>query len=264
MSELPLVVICQQDNRRREAAEMAEQLRVPLLFAVSPADLAEPDYALVFAEAVFLQHTGRKVPGPVKVDFLAGAVDHRRRFGGGKGQMIARACGLQGSFVPHILDATAGLGRDAFVLASLGCRLELLERSPVVYALLRDGLARGLAQGSPEQQQILARLHLRNADALDYLREQPGASVDVVYLDPMFPERQKSADVKKEMRAFHQVVGEDADAAGLLEAALRVARYRVVVKRPRKAPPLAARPPAYSLEGKSSRFDIYALRKIPG
>ncbi len=262
MPELPLVIICQQDARRREAAGLAERLQVPLLFAVNPADLTEPDYALVFADFVFLQQTGRKAPGPVVVDFLAGAVDHRRRFGGGKGQMIAKACGLQAGKLPRILDATAGLGRDAFVLASLGCELTLLERSPVVFALLSDGLARGLAQGTAEQQQIVARMHLQNADALDYLHAQADASADVVYLDPMFPERQKSADVKKEMRVFHSLVGDDADAAGLMEAALRVARYRVVVKRSRRAPVLGGRPPSYSLEGKSSRFDIYALRKM--
>lgn len=265
MSDLPLVVICQQESRRREAATSAEQMGVPLLFSVAPADISEPTYALVFAERVFLQQTGRKVPGPVQVDFFTGAAEHRRRFGGGKGQMIAKACGLQGKVLPGVLDATAGLGRDAFVLASLGCEVRLLERSAVVYALLADGLAHAAARAeNAEQAAIIERMQLKRGDALVDLRQRPEDSEDVVYLDPMFPERQKSADVKKEMQVFHRIVGADIDAAGLLEAALRVARYRVVVKRPRKAPNLADRPPGFCLEGKSSRFDIYPLKKMPG
>ena len=81
-------------------------------------------------------------PGPTRVDFVHGAVAHRRQFGGGKGQMIARAIGIASGVRPTILDATAGLGRDAFVLASLGCAVTLIERHPLVAALLEDGLQR--------------------------------------------------------------------------------------------------------------------------
>jgi len=264
MSESPVVVICQNESQRRAAAHLAERLHVPLLLAIDPVELTEPDYALVFAERVFLQQTGRKAPGPVLVDFLAGSLEHRRRFGGGKGQALAKACGLDKKKPLHILDLTAGLGRDGFVLASLGCEVRMLERSPLVHALLSDGLMHGQAQGTLEQQEILARMQLELADALEYLPQQPEDSVEVVYLDPMFPERQKSADVKKEMRSFQHLVGEDPDADELLEAALRVAYYRVVVKRSRRAPFLAARSPSYSLEGKSTRYDIYALRTLLG
>ena len=88
-------------------------------------------------------------------------------------------------------------------------------------------------------------------------------SIDVVYLDPMFPERKKSAKVKKQMQAFHAIVGTDADADGLLALALNVATYRVVVKRPAGANYLAEKKPSYSLEGKSTRYDIYTLKKLP-
>ena len=85
---------------------------------------------------------------------------------------------------------------------------------------------------------------------------------DVVYLDPMFPARQKSAAVKKEMAMFHHLVGEDHNDASLLQLALEHARFRVVVKRPKGAPFFAEQAPSLSQEGKSGRFDIYALNKI--
>ncbi|WP_347331225.1 class I SAM-dependent methyltransferase [Marinimicrobium locisalis] len=265
----PLVVICRVAERQAEAARAAHELEVPLLMNAKPEALESPAFALVYdTPHLALYHTGRKVPGPVFVDFLGGAVDHRRRFGGGKGQMIGKAVGLKAHVYPSVLDVTAGLGRDAFVLATLGCSVHMLERSALVYRLLQDGLARAKAGAAhtadAELLTILERLSLQAAEGCPVLSsvaadQQP----DVVYLDPMFPERQKSADVKKEMRAFHRLVGADADADDLLGPALDAARYRVVVKRPRKAPDLAGRPPSHRVEGKSSRFDVYALRKLP-
>jgi 16S rRNA (guanine1516-N2)-methyltransferase len=72
--------------------------------------------------------------GAVYVDFVEGKARHRRQFGGGKGQDIAKAIGLHKFKNPRVIDATAGLGREAFVLASLGCHLTLLERSPIIHA----------------------------------------------------------------------------------------------------------------------------------
>jgi len=82
---------------------------------------------------------------------------------------------------------------------------------------------------------------------------------DVVYLDPMYPERQKSAAVKKEMAYFHQLIGsaQNTDDAELLAAARDVATKRIVVKRPRLGALLAQCTPAYQYSGKSTRFDIY-------
>lgn len=256
------VIICNNTDRREQAVTMARRLGVEILFDVSPGEITAPDFALVYQpDALELAHTGRKAPGPIRCDFSSGAVNHRRQFGGGKNQMIAKACGIGSQVKPHILDATAGLGRDAFVLATLGCRVQLVERNPVVYELLNDGLIR--AQNHPDTSlvAIISRMELAEADARVFM--QGTDQFDVVYLDPMFPERQKTAQVKKEMRAFHSLVGGDQDADELLQSALDLARFRVVVKRPRKAPYLAGRSPGYSLEGKSCRFDIYALRKLP-
>lgn len=197
--------------------------------------------------------------GGIKVDFVEGASAHRRKFGGGRGQDIAKAIGLKHGFAPHVLDATAGLGRDAFVLASLDCQVTLMERMPVVAALLDDGLARGKL--SNEVGDIVSRMQLISASAID---DMPLArQVDVVYLDPMYPHREKSAAVKKEMRVFQALVGEDLDADALLAPALNLAQYRVVVKRPSYAPPLNEQQPNTSIKMKKNRFDVYTNKAIP-
>ena len=198
--------------------------------------------------------------GAVRADFLAGAAAHRRQYGGGSGQMIAKAVGLQPGVRPSVLDATAGLGRDAFVLAELGCSMTLIERQPIVCALLADALQRAAAD--VEVAAIVARMPLVCGDAIELMRAWRGTAPQVIYLDPMFPERDKSAQVKKEMRVFRALAGGDDDAPELLAAALALASHRVVVKRPRKAPAIAGQPPAYALAGKSSRFDIYAKRAL--
>lgn len=268
LAHAPLWVVCQAPALMLQAQTLAEQLQQPLHINLELAALSAPEFVLVLdQQGVALQQTGRKAPGPIRAEFAEGAVDHRRKFGGGKGQMIAKAVGVKAGVYPKVLDATAGLGKDAFVLATLGCYVQLLERSPVVHALLADGLARARehsAYEDPELAQIVARMELLAVDSQNYLGQIADAErPDVIYLDPMFPDRQKSADVKKEMAAFHHVVGKDEDADSLLDKALAKANYRVVVKRPRKAPHLANRTPSYQLEGKSSRYDIYTLKKLP-
>lgn len=268
-----LAVVASAAEWLSAAQALARELDIPCLDCREPATINEPAYVLQRGERLQLCATGRKAPGPVAVDFVGGALAHRRRYGGGKGQQIARAVGLRSGFYPRVVDATAGLGRDAFVLASLGCEVHMLERNPVVRALLRDGLER-LQRAAMEDRELAAiarRLTLEEGafsavgySAVEWLAEQPTESVPVVYLDPMFPERGKSAKVKKEMVAFHQLVGGDEDADALLEPAYAACYYRTVVKRPRLAPFLAEKKPALSLEGKSGRFDIYTRHGVPG
>ncbi|MDR5862590.1 class I SAM-dependent methyltransferase [Halomonas campisalis] len=200
---------------------------------------------------------------PLAVEFASGRAAHRRRFGGGRGQLIARACGLGQGVTPAVVDATAGLGRDAFVLASLGARVLLIERVAAIVALLEDGLVRALAD--PETAEIAARMQLVAGDAtcdLEALVAKAAFPPQVIHLDPMFPHRDKSALVKKEMRLFRTLAGDDQDAPRLLEAALDVASHRVVVKRPRKAPPIAGPAPRHVIEGKTSRYDLYVHRSL--
>lgn len=194
--------------------------------------------------------------GGVLVDFASDAATFRRLHGGGKKEAIAKAVGLKGQQSLQILDATAGLGRDAFVLASLGCKVDMIERSPVVAALLADGLNRA-AHDPNIGNWIPLRMSLQHAIGYELLANWQGVTPDVVYLDPMFPHRKKTAAVKKEMRLFQQLLGPDQDANLLLEPALALAKKRVVVKRPAAAPYLAEVKPSLELQGKANRFDVY-------
>lgn len=222
---------------------------------------ADADFVLQLGvEGLQFVELGPQAPGAVRVDFVEGAVAHRRLFGGGTGQMIAKAVGVQPGVRPQVLDATAGLGRDAFVLASLGCAMTLIERQPLIAALLEDGLAR--ARQSVEVAPIAAQMRLLQGNAIELLSAWTDEAPQVIYLDPMFPHRDKSALVKKEMRLFRPLVGDDLDAPALLAAALALASHRVVVKRPRKAPCIEGAKPSYVLEGKSSRYDIYAKKAL--
>ena len=193
--------------------------------------------------------------GAINVDFITGAVAHRRKFGGGKGQSIAKAVGLNKGATPVVLDATAGLGRDGFVLASLGCKVILHERHPVVAALLYDGLQRAYndSEIGPWMQQNMSLIFGSSHTLLAQCDSVP----DVVYLDPMFPHREKSALVKKEMRVFQELVGGDTDADDLLEFAYPLASKRVVVKRPDYAPFLNDKTPSMQIKTKKNRFDVY-------
>lgn len=209
-------------------------------------------------QGVHLQQQGPAAPGPVKVDFVNGATAYRRIHGGGAGQAIAKAIGLQHKKNLHIYDATAGMGTDSLMLASLGCTVSMTERNPVVAALLQDGLQRALLD--TQCQPIAARMHLHHMPAVQFMRQAIAAAqqFDVVFLDPMFPHDEKNtAQVKKNMQVFRSLVGRDEDADELLPLALQLARYRVVVKRPRKSPFLNQQKPSMSLEGKANRFDIY-------
>ena len=250
---------------REPAILLANKIQLPIHSSGS----THYDFLLSLSDTgLSLVPSAAKGYGAISCDFASGANNHRRRFGGGNGQSIAKAVGVSGKFNPSVLDLTAGLGADGFVLASLGCSVTLVERNPVVYSLLADGLARAAVVAGVDTvlAGIIDRIHLIEADSGDYLQQLllSGSATDVVYLDPMFPERKKSAKVKKEMQAFHSIVGSDADADSLLGLALGMATHRVVVKRPTGAPHLAGSRPSYSLEGKSTRFDIYALKKLPG
>ena len=195
---------------------------------------------------------------PVQADFLSTHAEYRRRHGGGRGQALARAAGLRHGHTPTVIDATGGLGRDAFVLASLGCEVTLIERQPVIAALLEDGLERARAASGPAAE-AARRMTLVHADAIHWLASKPVPVADVIYLDPMYPARGKSALPGREMQLLQQVAGADEDVTALLEAALAAAGRRVVLKRPRLAPQPSGPAPEASLTGKSTRYDIYPV-----
>jgi 16S rRNA (guanine1516-N2)-methyltransferase len=267
--KMPNIFISYADNSFLcQATELSAQLNLPLMDLSSGVHkkAIRTDYSVHFSPAglSFISHA--KAHGAVSCDFTAGANRHRRNFGGGNGQMIAKAVGLSGKFYPKVLDVTAGLGADAFILASLGCQMQLIERNPIVHCLLRDGLHRAVLSGIEDSDlaEIINNINLLNEDSIDHLAAiEPHSRPDIVYVDPMFPVRKKSAQVKKEMQALHQIVGGDEDAGRVLDLALDKALYRVVVKRPAHSEYLGNLKPNYSLEGKSTRYDIFALKKIP-
>ncbi len=260
MQDLASLLSIFADSAQREVAERFS-LRCGIPFCKHDSwQQADTPYVMVYAEScVSLVQTGKGAPGPVSASFLGGKNVHRLKFGGGKGQLIAKAVGLKSGVIPHVLDCTAGLGRDAFVLASLGCRMTLLERSPVVAELLSSALDEARES---ELAEIVERMCLFNADAIDWLATYAGDAPDVIYLDPMYPHREKSSQVKKEMRLFHDLVGQDQDDAALLARALETARCRVVVKRPRKGSAIEGQTPSFQLQGKSCRYDIYTKASL--
>jgi 16S rRNA (guanine1516-N2)-methyltransferase len=208
----------------------------------------EGDLMVEFAAGrLQLRDTRQGAPGPVWADFESAAIETRRE--AGRGLLLAKAVGVKKGVMPTVLDATAGLGRDAYTLAALGCEVTAAERSGVVAALLADAIDR--SAGDPAVQRIA--LHV--GDAREIMETQ---QFEVVYLDPMFPERRKSAQVKKEMQYMQALLGKE-DGAELFEPALQCATRRVVVKRPIHAPRIAETPaPTHVLKGKSVRFDVYA------
>jgi 16S rRNA (guanine1516-N2)-methyltransferase len=254
MTAIP--IYCAEPARRDTARRLSERYLLPLVRQRPTAGYwLELEFERLALVTVGKQH------GAVYAEFVEGAARHRREHGGGRGQPVARAIGLKGAAAPSVVDATAGLGRDAFVLASLGCHVTLVERSPVAAALLDDALAR--ASVDPATRDIAARMRLVHADAIDWLETlAETARPEVVYVDPMFPETGKSAAAKKDMQAFQQVIGDDLDSARLLAAAIGAARGRVVVKRPRLGAEIEGVPPTARMEGKSTRFDIYAIKAL--
>ena len=194
--------------------------------------------------------------GELRVDFVSGAVAHRLRFGGGRGQALAKAMGLRAGKTPSIIAATAGLGRDSFLLASLGAQVTLIERSEQMHSLLVQGMERARQEGG-EFSEIMDRLTLLQGDAKELL---PGLSAEAILIDPMHPPRTNSALVKRELRQVREIVGVDEDASELVRVALQHARHRVVLKWPAKAPPIAGiRGCSHQILGKSTRYDVFML-----
>jgi 16S rRNA (guanine1516-N2)-methyltransferase len=236
----------------------AEALAARLNLAYSEHTEGTDYQILLTTQGLALQKTN-DTSTPLYLDFRNGKTNYRRLHTSLRRETLARAMGLKNHTAPKIVDATAGLGRDGFMLASLGFEITLLERSPIIYTLLEDAIKR--ASLDKEIAPIVQRLQLVQTDAIAWMEQVSEANrPDIIYLDPMFPARTKSALVKKDMRYFHDIVGEDNDSARLLPVALACAARRVVVKRPRLAEPLAAISPNFSQEGSSSRFDVYLTR----
>ena len=245
----PLDAVCaMDDNAVPFATSLAQRLGLPLM--ASDNDCAQLQVSSGYGLALALPSLGN----PIRIDFSTGKYAHRRQFGGGRGQPLAKAVGLKQGNTPTVIDATAGFARDAFVLASLGCQLTMIEQHPVLSLLIDDAIQR--ARLDDDIAAIAAHLSLQQGNAINLL-QQGHLHADVIYLDPMYPVREKSAQVKKEMQLLHQLIGQDKDSAELLAVARQTANKRVVVKRPKGAEYVGNQTPTVSIKSKNTRYDIY-------
>ena len=168
-------------------------------------------------------------------------------------ELLVRAARVRGSEAPTAVDATAGLGEDSLLLAAAGFTVTMFEQDPVIAALLRDALER--AANEPQLAGTVARMGLVEGDSVAGLRELD-FSPDVVFLDPMFPGRTKSAAVKKKFQLLHHLERPCDNEDELLDAALAARPRKIVIKRPPKGPWLAGARPSHSLAGKAVRYDV--------
>ncbi len=190
----------------------------------------------------------------LKCSFIEGPILHRLKYGKGRGQNLAKAIGMKFNKNRNIIDATAGLGYDSFILASLGAKVTLIERSQKMHELLQNGINEGISFGG-EIEKIINRMELLFGDSKDIL---PKLTPEVIMIDTMYKERKKTALVKNNMRLVREIVGPDTDYIELLEVALNCAKNRVVLKQPRYAEPIKdIKKCSHQILGKTIRYDIF-------
>lgn len=246
------IIIISNKNSEDKAKELSHKLGLEVKDESDK--LADYDYKLVYVgDNLYLSSSDKKI-NPICADFCCKKLLYRIKHGGGRSELIAKATLVNKIKNPTIIDATAGLGQDAFVMASLGANITLIERSDIVHSMLETALT--LAKKDDEIANIIDKMQLINQDAYDYIANMQDM-VDVIYLDPMFPLRKKSSLVKKEMVVFKDIVGQDMDSDKLLDVAMKKAKKRVVVKRPAQAPYLNNKNPDIIYKGKANRFDVY-------
>ena len=190
----------------------------------------------------------------LKCSFIEGPILHRLKYGKGRGQNLAKAVGFKFNKNRTIIDATAGLGYDAFILASLGANVTLIERSEKIYDLLKAAISEAKLYGG-EISKIVNRMNLLFGDSIDIL---PKIAPEVILIDTMYKDRKKSALVKNDMRLVREVVGSDSDHVELINVALNNASKRVVIKQPRYAETLDnIKGCSHQILGKTIRYDVY-------
>lgn len=158
-----------------------------------------------------------------------------------------------------VLDATAGMGEDALILAAAGFEVELAEQDPIIHLLLEDTITRAREGEETYLRQLVSRMHLVEGNSIPWMRAAHPGCWDLIYLDPMFPERRKSALVKKKFQLLHYLECPAADEQELLQAAIGARPRKIVIKRPLKGPDLAGQKPSYRIPGKAIRYDVIVL-----
>jgi 16S rRNA (guanine1516-N2)-methyltransferase len=244
-----IVVFAEDPAYREKAAVLAEKLGI----TVADKDTAE-NAALVLlpdSDGLSLAGDGKKIKG----DFTS--MIKRLKNGTVQQELIVRTAKIKGiDRQPTAIDATAGLGGDSILLAAAGFDVQLYEYNPIICELLRDALER--AADVPELADTVSRMHLAGTDSISAMNSLK-VSPDVIFLDPMFPERHKTALVKKKFQLIHKLEHPCTDEAELLNAAISAHPRKIVIKRPLKGPYLAGIKPSYSLKGKAVRYDCIVL-----
>lgn len=247
-----IIVVAGPDAPEDEAERIAARVGAPLVADGEASDEGGPLTLRIDARGLALVGDGLAL-----LPDLSEAIP-RLKPGRLRQELLVRAAKVRGAEAPTAIDCTAGLGEDALLLAAAGFSVRLFERNPVVAALLSDELRR--AATVPELAEAVGRMEFvegGSVAALGSLPEPP----DVVYLDPMFPARRKSAAVKKKFQLIHRLEQPCEDAEALLRAAFAARPRKIVVKRPPKGPHLCDEKPSYSIEGKAVRYDCYALAR---
>jgi 16S rRNA (guanine1516-N2)-methyltransferase len=206
---------------------------------------------------------GHSPASPTQINFNSDSLQYRLNTSK-RSEGLLKAVGLDKYSLPlSIVDGTAGLGTDAYIMAAMGCQVTMLEKSAIMAALLDDGLKRGINSADPLLKSHLHRMTLYFTDVISYLNAIDTSVIkpDVVYLDPMFPARDKSAKVKKDMALMQKLLPANDDVEEMLDIALRCAGKRVVLKRPGKANPKAMKAasprPEFQVPGKACHFQVY-------
>lgn len=257
-TESPVTVLCIDGDSLDRAQGLSDRLAAPLTVCepgcTEAAFIPEPGllYLKVFRDGLSLMRDGMEL----RPDFAE--MLPRIKQGALQREMLVKAARVKGVEAPRAVDATAGLGEDSLLLAAAGFTVTLCEADPVIAALLEDALAR--ASVHEVLGPIVERMHLVAGDSRAVLAEfgtAPDIRPDVVYLDPMFPGRTKSAAVKKKFQLIHGLERptEPLDEESLLQAALAAHPRKVVIKRPVKGPYLAGVKPSHAIAGKAVRYD---------
>lgn len=256
MHRLPRIALTSLEPQLQlPAQELANTYHFPYIEITEQKNF---DFILLLTKiGLMLQQPGNQEAN-LQIDFLSGKLAYRLRHARHQKQLLAKAIGLQARPSIKVLDLTAGLGQDGFILAQLGFSVTLLERSPIISMLLNDALQRALKHINYAH----ITIQLITIDAAHYLQHiKPRMQLpDIIYLDPMYPPANKSALAKKEMRILREIVGHDPDAETLFPLALACAKKRVIVKRPRLAAFFAKQKPHHSIMGKQHRFDVYLVK----
>jgi len=257
-AKICIVLASSLPNQCEKADKLSEDLALPISYSFD-----NPyEYHLVYTDfRLELQHNPyrtNKRQNSVYVDFLHQDTIHRRITSANKKNPLPRAAGVKTGIRPSIIDVTAGYGTDSMVLAWFGCKVTLIERSPVIHALLLDGIERA------KKNEILSGIITSNISLIqgdsNIILQRKSCAADTIIVDPMYPANVKGPLNKKEMRIIRDIVGDDADNEKLLHISLQTAGKRVAVKRPKGAKSLSAHPkPTYVVPMKSGRFDVYLI-----